>query len=386
MRVAVFHNLTSGGAKRALYGFVRYLTRQGHTVDAFLPDTADESFLPLAAVTRRCEMFPVKRTLVGTLVSTVRYMPSAQVSIADLEQTQRRIAAAINQQDYDVVLAEQDQFVMSPFVLKFLTRPTVYYCQQPFRILPERDGRLTTRLWIKLFRNRVLPALDRRNAQSAQRILANSYFSRDVIRAAYGRDAFVCYLGVDVEVFRPLDVAREPFVLSVGSITPNKCHDFLVRALGFVPARRRPRLVLIGNVVDASWKNGLERLAAETGVQLEIQTMLSEPELVLQYNRATLFLYAPYREPFGLAPLEAMACRTPVVAVNEGGVRETVQNGKSGVLTERDERSFAVAIERLLLDEAAQKELGSRGHDAVHALWTVEQAGQRLLKHLPLTS
>jgi glycosyltransferase involved in cell wall biosynthesis len=144
--------------------------------------------------------------------------------------------------------------------------------------------------------------------------------------------------------------------------------------------------VLIGNVVDASWKNGLERLAAETGVQLEIQTMLSEPELVLQYNRATLFLYAPYREPFGLAPLEAMACRTPVVAVNEGGVRETVQNGKSGVLTERDERSFAVAIERLLLDEAAQKELGSRGHDAVHALWTVEQAGQRLLKHLPLTS
>jgi glycosyltransferase involved in cell wall biosynthesis len=136
------------------------------------------------------------------------------------------------------VLAEQDQFVMSPFVLKFLKRPTVYYCQQPFRILPERDGRLTTQLWIKLFRNRVLPALDRRNAQSAQRILANSYFSRDVIRAAYGRDASVCYLGVDVEVFRPLNVARESFVLSVGSITPNKCHDFLVRSLGLIPAAR----------------------------------------------------------------------------------------------------------------------------------------------------
>jgi glycosyltransferase involved in cell wall biosynthesis len=114
--------------------------------------------------------------------------------------------------------------------------------------------------------------------------------------------------------------------------------------------------------------------------------MLSEAELVLQYNRAALFLYAPYREPFGLAPLEAMACGTPVVGVSEGGVRESVQGGKGGVLTERNEQLFAAAIERLLVNESERTALGASGLQAVRDSWTLDQAGQRLLKHLPLNS
>ncbi|HWC73718.1 MAG TPA: glycosyltransferase family 4 protein [Gemmatimonadales bacterium] len=393
MRVAVFHNLLSGGAKRALYGFVQCLNQRGHTVDAYLPDTAEERYLPLAGVTQRCEIFSFRRTLIGSLLSTVRYVPPITVSLADLETTHRRIAAAIDANKYDVVLVEQDQFVMSPFVLRFLTTPTVYYCQQPFRLdggvpptAQNRDAQGVRKLWVKYFRNRVMPAIDRQNARCASSILANSYFSRDMIAAAYGRDACVCYLGVDVDVFHPLGLPREHFVLSVGSVTPNKGYDFLLRSLGLVDARNRPRLMLIANFVDPEWKRYLEQLASRHRVQLGIRTLVSETELVLQYNRAALFLYAPHLEPFGLAPLEAMACGTPVVAVAEGGVRESVRDGRGGVLTDRDEQQFAAVMSGLLNDDVQRTALGASGVDTVRESWTLTGAGERIAQHLQRAS
>ena len=64
--------------------------------------------------------------------------------------------------------------------------------------------------------------------------------------------------------------------------------------------------------------------------------LITDEELVILYNKAKLVVYTPYMEPFGLVPLEAMSCGTPVVGVNEGGVMETVLNGKTGILVERN--------------------------------------------------
>jgi len=104
--------------------------------------------------------------------------------------------------------------------------------------------------------------------------------------------------------------------------------------------------------------------------------------LVQLHNRAKVFLYAPYLEPFGLAPLEAMACGTPVIAVKEGGVRESVVHNETGILTERDETMFAKAITELLLDEKRRQHMGQRAVEVVHDFWTLEHAGERLLWYL----
>ncbi len=100
------------------------------------------------------------------------------------------------------------------------------------------------------------------------------------------------------------------------------------------------------------------------------------------YNRARLCVYAPYLEPFGLVPLEAMACGTPVVAVKEGGIRESVVHGETGILTERDEAAFADAVTTLLFDGTKSTQMGHRGIEAIHDFWTLEHAGERLLGHL----
>ena len=60
LKIAVFHNLPSGGAKRALYDHVKYLASSGHEVDVFIPETANETFLPLKGIVNNIKIFPVK--------------------------------------------------------------------------------------------------------------------------------------------------------------------------------------------------------------------------------------------------------------------------------------------------------------------------------------
>ena len=394
MKIAVFHNLPSGGAKRALHGFVRYLVASGHAVDVFIPSTADESFLPLRGLANNVEIFPVRNTLKGLVLSTLRYLPPVRCSRADLEWTERDIARKINGGGYGVVLVEQDQFTMSPFILKYLKGPAIYFCQQPSRLgeaLEERlpgqsEGQRRGPRWARALRRGYVAArinrMDANNAAFGSYILVNSCFSRETVLRAYGLNSFVCYLGVDTQTFRPLPLPNGEYVLSVGACTRLKGYDFLIRALGRVRATVRPRLVVVSNVVDRPWRGHLERLAAQHGVALEVKTLPSDAELVQIYNGAKLFVYAPYLEPFGLAVLEAMACGTVVVAVKEGGVRESVSHDETGFLTERDEGMFAETVTGLLSDEARRRVMGEHAIRAVREFWTLEHAGDRLFHHI----
>ena len=126
----------------------------------------------------------------------------------------------------------------------------------------------------------------------------------------------------------------------------------------------------------------MEDLAVRNEVSFEIKSLVDDFDLVRIYNQAKVFAFASYREPLGLAPLEALACGTPVVAVGEGGVPETVDSGQTGILTERDELQFADAIVQLLTNENRRKRMGEEGVAAVRSFWTLEQAAGRLLSHL----
>jgi len=394
MKIAVFHNLPSGGAKRALYNFVKYLTKSGHLVDVFVPSTANESFLPLKDIANEVYIFPVKKTITGVIYSTFNYIPPIKMktSLRDLERTEKEIADVINKKNYNVVFSEQDQYTMSPFFLKFIKKPVVYYCQQPLRFheailqnISQKKNRnypqFIRKIWYKYFASK-LPEIDRKNASFARYILANSYFSIESIMRSYGLNSFVSYLGVDTEIFKPLEIPKERFVLSVGSCGPSKGFDFIIKSLARIDSKIRPKFIIVSNMVDRGWKNYLEQLAANLGVELEIKTLIPNDELVQLYNKAMLVVYAPYLEPFGLVPLEAMACGTPVVGVREGGVRESVIHNETGMLTERDEDMFSQAVSELLLNDERREKMAKKCVEEIHNFWTLEHAGERLLNHL----
>ena len=163
----------------------------------------------------------------------------------------------------------------------------------------------------------------------------NSYFSRESVSRAFGMVARICYLGIDTSLFQNLNLERQRFVVSVGSFTYNKRVDLAVEALALLP-QPRPPLVWISNSRDADYQNEVERLAESLGVDLRVRLAVSDADLVTTLNQAALFIYTSRLEPFGLAVLEANACGLPVVAVAEGGVRETVKDGFNGFLVEPD--------------------------------------------------
>jgi glycosyltransferase involved in cell wall biosynthesis len=394
LKIAVFHNLPSGGAKRALYDHVKYLVSSGHEVDVFVPETANETFLPLAGIVNNIKIFPVKTGFLRSWIYSKLnpQTPSIdRISMKDLESTQKDIATAINHGSYDVVLSEQDRFTMSPFFLKYIQIPSVYYCQQPLRndkILEE----ISNDIIIKSF-NPIKKALnhrdlkntfkiDRINAKHAGYIIANSYFSRESILKTYGLNSFVSYLGIDTDIFKPLNMPAEDFVLSVGSCTPTKGYDFTVRSLALIDKQIRPKFIIVSNYSPIEWKNYIENLANKLGVELTILDLVNDEELTELYNKAKIVIYAPYLEPFGLIPIESMSCGTPVVAVKEGGVRETVVHNETGLLTDRDETLFARAITALLTDDKKRYEMSKRDVITVRNFWTMENAGKRLLDHL----
>lgn len=403
MKIAVFHNLPSGGARRALYNAVKYLSDSGHDLCLTIPETANEGFLDLGNFCNEIKIFPmvfnffdvpnffISHSLINPFLITSK---SIRRLIAS-DRCQREIAGFINEANFDIVFSDQCGFSYSPFLFRYLTIPSVFFCQQPRRsheailnrLTQIRNGNMES-----ASQNSIKPRYDRKdmkllqleikNASFASLILANSFYSRETILRQLGLNSSVCYLGIDTKNFRSLFEQRENFILSVGAIYPAKGFDFIISSVSRINIKIRPKVVLVGNVCMETEKTYLTELARKKCVDLEIKIMVSENELIDLYNRAKIFTYAPYLEPFGLTPLEAMACGTPVVAVKEGGVRETVIDNVTGFLVDRDEDEFSKAIECLLTDNELRTMMGTKGIEEIQQRWTLEASGDRLLSHL----
>ena len=400
LKIAVFHNLPSGGAKRSLYTYIQYLTQQGHIVDVFIPETANEDYLPLENVASSVIKYDVKPSFIREKIYSIfSYVPAIirRVSVNNVMNTEKKIAEDLNTSGYDIVYSEQDQYTMTPVIFKYLTKPSIYYCAQPIRkekILKKVNDQKTkagifNHPLIKPFAQIFIEHVETRDyerdmelAEYSTNILTNSYFTHENILRQYGKNSTVSYIGVDNQMFTPLNLERDNYILSVGTCIPPKGYDFIIRSISEIPKPKRPKLIIVGNSSDELWVNYLKTLAKENEVELKILTQISDDELIKLYNKAKLVVYAPYLEPFGYVPLEAMACGTPVVGVKEGGLRESILHNKTGLLTQRNEKDFANAIITLLEDKELWNKFSANGVKYVDSAWTLEKAGERLLKNM----
>ena len=286
---------------------------------------------------------------------------------------------------------------MTPVIFKYLKKPSIYYCAQPIRneqILRKVNEQKTkvgifNHPLIRPFANIYVNHVETRDyerdiefAEYSTNILTNSYFTHENILRQYGKNATVSYIGVDNEMFTPLNLERENYVLSVGTCIPPKGYDFIIRSISEIPEEKRPELVIVGNSSDELWIEYLKTLAQEKKVELDILTQISDEKLIRLYNKAKLVVYAPYLEPFGYVPLEAMACGTPVVGVKEGGLRESILHNKTGLLTQRNEKDFAKAIIKLTEDRELWNKFSQTGVKYIESVWTLDKAGQRLLENM----
>lgn len=166
---------------------------------------------------------------------------------------------------------------------------------------------------------------DYRTANGVDYFIANSGFIARRVRKVYGRKAAVIYPPVDVDAFNFSD-KKEDYYLTASRMVPYKKVRLIVEAFNQMPGKK---LIVIGD--------GPEFSHIQAIAKSNIQLMGFQPFEVLKdrMQKAKAFIFAA-EEDFGITPVEAQACGTPVIAYGKGGVLETVQNGEqaTGVLFE----------------------------------------------------
>lgn len=384
MRIAFFHNLPAGGAKRSAHEWIKRMTRD-HTVDLYLYDPAAEDYLDLQPFVRQTILIPGGETALvrrpGLLASFSRWL-KLLTSLPRVQRASARVARQINHGGYDLAFVMQCQVSNSPFVLRDLRIPSLYFCHEPYTKVLEphfraNDGRLgpAKRMFIHWMAHN-----DRANARRATVICANSLYSRETIYRAYGVYPRLTRMGVDTAQFRPLGLECEGYILSVGALSPLKAQDFIVQSVGTL--KERPPIRFIHNTAIGDYQARLVQLAEQLGVSVSFDRLVTEDALVTAYNQAALTAFPSHLEPFGLIPIESLACGTPVVGVAEGGIRETVQHGETGLLTERDPMEYGQAIEVLMKDETLRTRMGARGRQQVVEHWTWDASYRQLEKNM----
>ncbi|WP_065503707.1 glycosyltransferase family 4 protein [Burkholderia stabilis] len=155
---------------------------------------------------------------------------------------------------------------------------------------------------------------DARSANGVDRVAANSHFIARRIRKAYRRDATVIYPPVDVDHLS-LRTDKDAFYLTASRLVPYKRIDLIVEAFSRTPERR---LVVIGDGPD------MAKIRALAGPNVTLLGYQPFDVLHDHLQRARAFVFAA-EEDFGISPVEAQACGTPVIAYGKGGVRESVR-------------------------------------------------------------
>ncbi|MDE2240689.1 MAG: glycosyltransferase, partial [Rhodospirillales bacterium] len=154
---------------------------------------------------------------------------------------------------------------------------------------------------------------DTRTAAGVDMFIANSAYVATRIRKTYQREAAVVHPPIDVDAF-PLQLEKEDFYVTASRMVPYKRIDLIVKAFSQMPERR---LVVIG---DGPEMKKIKVLAAGNITFLGYQ----EDAILRDYlQRARAFIFAA-EEDFGILPVEAQACGTPVIAYGAGGALETV--------------------------------------------------------------
>lgn len=232
------------------------------------------------------------------------------------------------------------------------------YAHTPARYIwdPDLDGR--GRSSAARMVSRALQPLDRRRAQEAHAIAANSEFVRERIRRAWRRDAIVIHPPVDVDRFSApsaflaphtptLNALPERFLLGVSRFIPYKRLDLVIAA----GAAASLPVVLAGS---GSEEAQLRHLAAQLHPdQVHFVIAPSSDTLAELYRRAAAVVFPPI-EDFGIVPVEAMAAGTPVIANAIGGAAESVVPGVTGAIVDTWEASsLRAAVEVALASDPA---------------------------------
>ncbi|HJT21778.1 MAG TPA: glycosyltransferase family 4 protein [Nitrospira sp.] len=400
LTIAWCHTADSGGSKRAAFEMVRELARRGHVIDEYIlrigePNLQHWPLTPYVRHSYRWNVQPIAN----------HYRPYALAAWMGVLQERRKtrtltvefqkLSHELTARGYDYVHIDHCFPSYTVQLSQHLSLPSIVYTHEATdaRFLGQGMIDVSKRSpWQQYYAKLCNLAIARVAAMQRQsdvtglrgagKVLTNSCYSREALWQRHQLSSAVCRYGVDSDTFKPLGLPRTRAVLSAGRIVEGKQHHIVIEAVGTIAEPERPTVIVAtpempSRQEDPDYFHRLEQRAKDLHVRLEVRRNPSETDLVRLYNEVMALVFMPRMEPFGLVALEAMACGTPVIGVREGGVRESVLDGVTGLLVERNIGDVGKAIQCLIGSDELRERLGAQAARHVKQEWVWERTVDR---------
>jgi glycosyltransferase involved in cell wall biosynthesis len=268
------------------------------------------------------------------------YLPLMPLAIEQLDVSRYDLVLSSSHAVAKGVLTGPDQIHIS-----YVHSPIRYAWDLQHQYLQEAGLMHGVKSWLVRAIMHYMRMWDVRTAAGVDVFVANSRFIGRRIRKVYGRDSEVVYPPVDVEAFSLVE-KKEDFYLAASRMVPYKKMPVIVEAFSRMPDKR---LVVIGEGAD------MQRCRELAGSNVKFIGYQPFASLCDHMQRARAFVFAA-EEDFGITPVEAQACGTPVIAFGKGGALETIQGlGRSAMPTgvffdDQTPESIVQAVERFERD------------------------------------
>lgn len=235
--------------------------------------------------------------------------------------------------------------------------------------------------------------IEEQTIRKADKVIAECPQDREDLIEYYDaspRKITVIPCGFSPEEFYPMDkqqarehlgIKQDEFVLlQLGRMVPRKGVDNVIRSLSYLKdTGRKLRLLIVGGETDLPDPMScpeiarLQELAEAGGISSMVTFVGRKNRSVLKYYYAAadIFITTPWYEPFGITPLEAMACGTPVIGSNVGGIKYSVIDEKTGFLVPpNDPSALAARVWDLMSDSQLMKRMKKESLKRVNAMFT----------------
>ncbi len=357
MYIAVYHELPKGGARRAINEFSRALGKR-NTVDLYIVD--EKKPLHEKIFYSKIFYYPfIPKKWSGGNPPVRLYKDT--IELYKLFNLTKKIAHAIDQEKYDVVIVSTSKYIEAPFIMRFLKTPFIFYVSDPYyRFIYEpllqvqKEAGFLRYNYEKLKRF-CFKTFDKQNIEKALYCYGPSDFIAKKFTKTYGKKNKSVHYGVDTKFFTPGNGEKNIDIFYIGSKDPVDGVDLLDDALKRIKKKLRVRKLL----TDEEW--------------------ISDDRVLRELYRKSKVLFCPaHNEGLGASLMEAMACGTPVIAVNEAGHRELVVDGKNGYLIPRNAKIAAEKIQFILDNTEKRKSMEQFAHDNMLSNWSWKRRAEKL--------
>ncbi|MCD1430067.1 glycosyltransferase family 4 protein [Klebsiella pneumoniae] len=238
-----------------------------------------------------------------------KYLPLMPFAVEQLDVTKHEVVLSSSHAVSKGVITGPDQLHIS-----YIHSPIRYAWDLQHQYLRESGFDKGVKGFLAKWFLHKIRLWDVRTSNGVDHFIANSHFISRRIKKVYGRSSDVIYPPVDVESFNLME-DKDNYYLTASRLVPYKRVDLIVEAFGHMPEKK---LLVIGDGPE------MEKIKAKAKANVVILGYQSNEAMIEYMQRAKAFVFAA-EEDFGITPVEAQSCGTPVIAFGKGGALETVR-------------------------------------------------------------